>query len=143
MVDRTVLRLLKRLGYSLQANQKTREGADHPDRDAQFRAHQRDGQGAIEARQPVISVDTKKRELIGDFKAVGRELEPKGSPKRSARTTSRTRTRTRDPLRRLDLTRDEGWVNVGSSATPRSSRSHTILGWWENLGSSATRKPRR
>jgi transposase len=70
--DRTVLRLLKRLGYSLQANQKTREGADHPDRDAQFQHINDTVTKAIERREPVISVDTKKRELVGDFKAVGR-----------------------------------------------------------------------
>ena len=80
VVDRTVLRLLKASGYSLQANKKTREGASHPDRDAQF-AHINQTVGeAIAAGQPVISVDTKKRELVGDFKAVGREFEPTGEP---------------------------------------------------------------
>ncbi len=133
--DRTVLRLLKRLGYSLQANQKTREGADHPDRDAQF-AHINDTVArAIEQRQPVISVDTKKRELIGDFKAVGRELEPTGRP---------TLVRTHDfkdkdlghaiPYGVLDLTRDEGWVNVGIDRDTAQFAAASIRGWWENLG---------
>jgi transposase len=133
--DRTVLRLLKRMGYSLQANQKTREGADHPDRDAQF-AHINDTVArAIEHRQPVISVDTKKRELIGDFKAVGRELEPKGKP---------VQVRTHDfkdkdlghaiPYGVLDLTRDEGWVNVGIDSDTAQFAAASIRGWWENLG---------
>ncbi len=73
--ERTVSRLLGRLGYSLQANQKTREGADHPDRDAQFQYISQTVAGAIERGQPAISVDAKKRELIGDYKAVGRKFE--------------------------------------------------------------------
>jgi hypothetical protein len=78
IVDRTVLLRLESMGYRLQANQKTREGADHPDRDAQF-AHIAAVTGAaLQARQPVIGIDTKKKELIGDYKAVGRELQPTG-----------------------------------------------------------------
>jgi transposase len=133
--DRTVLRLLKRLGYSLQANQKTREGADHPDRDAQFQHINQTVTDAIGRRQPVISVDTKKRELIGDFKAVGRELEPKGKP---------TLVRTHDfkdkdlghaiPYGVLDLTRDEGWVNVGVDRDTAQFAAASIRGWWETLG---------
>ena len=80
VVERTVLRLLKANGYSLQANRKTREGASHPDRDAQFQHINQTVTAQIQAGEPVISVDTKKRELLGDFKAVGRELEPKGRP---------------------------------------------------------------
>jgi len=75
VVDRTVLRLLKADGYRLQANKKTREGASHPDRDAQFQHISQTAVAAIAAGQPVISVDTKKRELVGDFMDVGRELE--------------------------------------------------------------------
>ncbi len=133
--DRTVLRLLKRLGYSLQANQKTREGADHPDRDAQFQHINDTVAKAISRCQPVISVDTKKRELIGDFKAVGRELEPKGKP---------TLVRTHDfkdkdlghaiPYGVLDLTRDEGWVNVGVDRDTAQFAAASIRGWWETLG---------
>ena len=78
--DRTVGKLLKGLGFRLHANQKTREGTDHPDRDAQFRHVNETVKTALEAGEPTISVDTKKRELIGDFKAVGREYEPTGRP---------------------------------------------------------------
>jgi Rhodopirellula transposase DDE domain len=80
VVDRTVLRILKAKGYSLQANKKTREGASHPDRGRQFQHINETVKAAIAAGEPVISVDTKKRELVGDFRAVGREFEPKGKP---------------------------------------------------------------
>jgi transposase len=133
--DRTVLRLLKRLGYSLQANQKAREGADHPDRDAQFAHINAVVAKAIERGEPAISVDTKKRELVGDFKAVGRELEPKGKP---------VQVRTHDfkdkelghaiPYGVLDLTLDEGWVNVGVDRDTAQFAAASIQGWWEDLG---------
>jgi transposase len=133
--DSTVLRLLKRLGYSLQANQKAREGADHPDRDTQFAHINAVVQKAIERGEPAISVDTKKRELVGDFKAVGRELEPKGKP---------VQVRTHDfkdkelghaiPYGVLDLTLDEGWVNVGVDRDTAQFAAASIQGWWESLG---------
>ena len=71
---------VKAKGYSLQANKKTREGSQHPDRDAQFQHISQTVSEALAAGEPVISVDAKKRELIGDFKAVGREFQPKGRP---------------------------------------------------------------
>ena len=78
--DRTVGKLLRGLGFRLHANRKTREGNDHPDRDAQFRHINETAREAIAAGEPTISVDAKKRELVGDFKAVGREWEPTGRP---------------------------------------------------------------
>jgi len=133
--DRTVLRLLKRMGYSLQANRKTREGADHPDRDAQFQHINDTVAAAIKRHQPAISVDTKKRELVGDFKAIGRELEKKGKP---------TLVRTHDfkdkelghaiPYGVYDLQNDEGWVNVGIDSDTAQFAAASIRGWWENLG---------
>jgi hypothetical protein len=135
VVDRTVLRLLKVKGFSLQANRKTREGSDHPDRDAQFQHINETVKTQIAAGQPVISVDTKKRELVGDFKAVGREFEPKGRP---------IEVRTHDfkdkelghaiPYGVYDLTADEGWVSVGISRDTSTFAVNTILSWWENLG---------
>ena len=80
VVERTVLRILKAKGYSLQANKKTREGASYPDRDRQFEHINQTVKAAIAQGEPVISVDTKKRKLVGDYKAVGREFEPKGRP---------------------------------------------------------------
>jgi hypothetical protein len=78
--QKLVGRLLKRLNFSLQANCKTREGANHPDRNAQFEYINAEVKAFQAARQPVISVDTKKKELVGDFKNGGRELRPKGKP---------------------------------------------------------------
>jgi hypothetical protein len=80
----SVPQLLRRLGYSLQANRKTRAGAGHPDRDAQFHYINQTPKAAIDAGEPVISVDTKKKEPVGDFKNGGREWRPKGSPRGGA-----------------------------------------------------------
>jgi hypothetical protein len=131
----TVAKLLRGLGYSLQANAKTREGASHPDRDAQFRHINDTVKAALEAGQPAISVDAKKRELVGDFKAVGRELAPKGRP---------VEVRTHDfkdkelghaiPYGILDLTHDEGWVSVGIDSNTAQFAASSIQGWWEHLG---------
>jgi len=136
VVDRTVLRLLKAKGYSLQANKKTREGTQHPDRDAQFEHINKTVKDAIAAGEPVISVDTKKRELIGDFKAVGREFEPKGRP---------VEVRGHDfrddelghaiPYGVYDLIADEGWVSVGITKDTAQFAVNTIISWWEHLGS--------
>jgi len=135
VVDRTVLRLLGSMGYSLQANKKTREGASHPDRDAQFAHINETAATAIAAGEPVISVDTKKRELVGDFKAVGREFEPKGEP---------VEVRDHDfkdkelghaiPYGVYDLTAEEGWVSVGITRDTAQFAINTILSWWEHLG---------
>ena len=135
VVDRTVLRLLKAKGYSLQANKKTREGTRHPDRDAQFAHINQTVAAAIAAGQPVISVDTKKRELVGDFKAVGREFEPTGRP---------VEVRTHDfkdkqlghaiPYGVYDLAADEGWVSVGITRDTAPFAVNSILSWWEHLG---------
>ena len=131
----TVAKLLRGLGYSLQANAKTREGASHPDRDAQFRHISTTVQAAVAAAEPAISVDAKKRELVGDFKASGRELAPKGRP---------VEVRTHDfkdkqlghaiPYGILDLTRDEGWVSVGIDSNTAQFAAASIQGWWDDLG---------
>ena len=130
-----MLKTLKALGYSLQANTKTREGAQHPDRDAQFRHIARAAGEALAAAQPVISVDTKK-ELVGDFKAVGRELRPKGSP---------IPVRVHDfkdpalgkaiPYGIYDLAQDTGWVSVGIDNDTAQFAVASIRSWWEHLGS--------
>jgi len=132
---RTVARLLHELGYSLQANAKTREGTAHPDRDGQFRHINERVQAALVAGEPVISVDTKKKELVGDFKAVGRELAPKGSP---------VPVRVHDfrdpvlgkaiPYGIYDLGDDTGWVNVGIDHDTAQFAVASIRGWWEHLG---------
>ena len=132
---RTVARLLRELGYSLQANQKTREGAAHPDRDAQFTHINQTVGAALAAGQPAISVDTKKKELVGDFKNAGREWRPAGSP---------VPVRVHDfkdkelgkaiPYGIYDLADDTGWVNVGIDHDTAQFAVSSIRGWWEHLG---------
>jgi Rhodopirellula transposase DDE domain len=135
VVDRTVLRLLKARGYSLQANKKTREGAQHPDRDAQFAHINQTVAEAITAGQPVISVDTKKRELVGDFKAVGREFEPTGEPVEVRGHDFKDKELGHAiPYGVYDLTADEGWVSVGITADTAPFAVNTIISWWEHLG---------
>ena len=131
----TVARLLRGLGYSLQANAKVREGRQHPDRDAQFGHINATVASALDAGEPVISIDTKKKELVGDFKNGGREWRPKGEP---------VEVRTHDfkdpalgkaiPYGIYDLAHDEGWVSVGIDHDTAQFAVASIQAWWEHLG---------
>ena len=131
----TVAKLLRSLGYSLQANLKTREGASHPDRDRQFRHIGERVSEAIAAGQPVVSVDTKQKELVGDFKNGGREWRPVGEP---------VAVRTHDfkdkelgkavPYGVYDLDEDTGFVSVGISNDTAQFSVASIRAWWEQLG---------
>jgi len=106
--------LLHELGYSLQANRKTKEGASHPDRDAQF--HHLNGKIKrwLRKGQPVISVDTKKKELIGDFKNSGRELRPKGDPEKvRVHDFIIPELGRANPYGVYDIGQNTGWVSVG------------------------------
>jgi hypothetical protein len=135
VVDRTVLRLLKAKGYSLQANKKTREGAQHPDRDVQFQYINETVTDAIAAGEPVISVDAKKRELIGDFKAVGREFEPKRRPVEVRGHDFKDKQLGHAiPYGVYDMAADEGWVSVGITSDTAQFAANTIIDWWEHLG---------
>jgi hypothetical protein len=135
VVDRTVLRLLKAKGYSLQANKKTREGAQHPDRDAQFEHINQTVSEAIAAGEPVISVDAKKRELIGDFKAVGREFQPRGRPVEVRGHDFKDKQLGHAiPYGVYDLAADEGWVSVGITSDTATFAVNTIINWWKHLG---------
>ena len=132
---RTVARLLRELGYGLQANRKTHEGSDHPDRDVQFERINQTARAAIAAGEPVISVDTKKKELIGEFKNGGREWAPAGEP---------VQVNTHDfpsmasgkaiPYGIYDLAHDEGWVSVGIDHDTAQFAAASIQGWWQHLG---------
>jgi transposase len=132
---RMVAELLHELGYSLQANRKTLEGASHPDRNAQFEHIDRRVQEYLAANNPVISVDTKKRELVGEFKNVGRELRPKGQPEPVrihdfvipglGRAT---------PYGVYDLAQNTGWVSVGTDHDTASFAVETIRRWWYCMG---------
>ncbi|OCX74567.1 ISAzo13 family transposase [Acidithiobacillus thiooxidans] len=127
--------LLKELGYSLQGNRKTLEGTDHPDRDAQFRYIQEKTQQALDAVQPVISVDTKKKELVGNYKNAGQEWRPQGEPevvqvhdfvdKELGRA---------NPYGVYDLAQNAGWVSVGTDHDTASFAVATIRRWWLGMG---------
>ena len=135
VVDRTVLRLLKAKGYSLQANKKTREGARHPDRDAQFEHINQTVSQALTAGEPVISVDAKKRELVGDFKAVGREFQPKGRPVEVCGHDFKDKDLGHAiPYGVYDLAAEEGWVSIGITSDTASFAVNSIISWWEHLG---------
>jgi transposase len=132
---RTVARLLRSLGYSLQANRKTHEGADHPDRDAQFEHINVTASAAIAAGEPVISVDTKKKELIGEFKNGGREWAPAGEPVQVNTHDFPSQARGKAiPYGIYDLAHDEGWVSVGIDHDTAQFAANSIHGWWEHLG---------
>jgi hypothetical protein len=135
---RMVAEILHGMDYSLQANRKTLEGASHPDRDAQFQ-HISDKIRAFQAdRQPVISVDTKKKELVGDFKNQGRELRPRGDPEK---------VRVHDfvipelgraaPYGVYDVTQNAGWVSVGVDHDTAAFAAQSIRRWWESMGQEA------
>jgi len=132
---RTVDRLLRAWGYSLQSNRKVREGTDHPDRNAQFEYISRQVRFYQRRGQPVISVDTKKKELVGDFRNAGREWRPKGQP---------LKVRVHDfldkdlgkaiPYGVYDLTRNEAWVSVGIDHDTAEFAAAAIGRWWSKMG---------
>jgi hypothetical protein len=130
-----VYRWLTLLGYSLQSNRKTQEGADHPDRDAQFQFIYRQVKRFQRQRQPVISVDTKKKENVGNFAQGGQEWEPQGQPRRVKTHDFRAKGEAKvSPYGIYDLTQDEGWVNVGISHDTAQFAVAGIRGWWQKLG---------
>jgi hypothetical protein len=132
----TVSVLLHELGYSLQAVRKTRSSGSHPDRDAQFRHINRQVVAFQEQGRPVVSVDTKKKELIGDFKNAGREWQPEGVPE-EARIYDFEDKRLGKVIPRgvYDLTWDEGWVSVGVDHDTAQFAAETLHRWWQEMGS--------
>ena len=134
----SVGRLLEEIGYRLQANRKTEEGSDHPDRDAQFGYINRCIRRFQKRHQPVVSVDAKKRELVGNYRNPGREWRPEGTPQR---------VRTHDfrdkelgvaiPYGVYDLTRNDGWVSVGIDHNTAEFATESVRRWWERMGSLA------
>jgi hypothetical protein len=130
-----VAKLLRTLNFSLQANSKTREGTSHPDRDAQFRYIDRLAKAALRKQQPVISVDTKKKELIGDFKNAGREWRPKGDPEQVRVHDFLIKELGRAvPYGVYDLAADAGWVCVGIDHDTAAFAVQTIRRWWQQIG---------
>ena len=133
--DDTVGRILKRLGYSLQSPAKVKEGTSHPDRDGQFRYLDRLGSSFVADGEPVISVDTKKKELVGEFDNGGVEYQPAGEP---------VRVKVHDfvdpelgraiPYGIYDETNNEGWVSVGDVADTAEFAVNSIRSWWNHMG---------
>src|SRR3990167_2205443 len=131
----TVGTMLKGMGYSLQGNRKTKEGTKHPDRNAQFEYINQQVINQQTAGQPVISVDTKKKELVGDFKNAGRQWRPKGQPER---------VRVHDfvlpqkgkaiPYGVFDPAQNSGWVSIGIDHDTASFAVNAIRQWWRKMG---------
>ena len=142
--ERTVNRLLHDLGYSLQANRKTIEGRQHPDRDAQFQYINRRVKAFQRQGQPVVSVDTKKKELVGPYRDGGREWQPKGKPEE---------VKVHDfidkglgkaiPYGVYDLAADAGWVSVGVDHDTAEFAVESLRRWWRNMGSRAYPQAKR
>jgi len=135
---RLVAQLLNAADYCLQANRKTREGPQHPDRDAQFQYLNEQVRRFQHQHRPAISVDTKKKELIGDFKNPGREWRPKGNPEPVRVHDFLIKEQGKAvPYGVYDITRNEGWVSVGIDHDTASFAVHTIRRWWKRMGRSA------
>src|SRR6202453_1236744 len=134
--DRTVARLLYDAGYSLQANRKTREGNGHPDRNAQFEHISHQVQRVQKRGQPVVSVDTKKKELVGDFKNSGQEWRPEGDPQKVRVHDFKDEELGKAiPYGVYDMTNNQGWVSVGIDHDTAYFAANTIRCWWQDMGS--------
>jgi transposase len=130
-----VAEALRALGYSLQANRKTREGGDHPDRDEQFKHINQTSQTALAAGEPVISVDAKKKELVGDFKNSGRAWRPKGEPEEVRVYDFKIPELGRvTPYGVYDVAANAGWVSVGIDHDTAAFAVASIRRWWVLAG---------
>ena len=135
VTDRTVATLLKKAGYSLQSNRKTREGSAHPDRDAQFGYINRQVLVFQREFQPVVSIDTKKKELVGEFYNAGREWRPKGDPVQvKVHDFPDKKVGKAIPYGVYDLLNNEGWVSVGIDHDTAEFAAASIYRWWETMG---------
>ena len=131
----TVSRLLHELGYSLQSVRKSSEVASHPDRNAQFEHINTKAEGFLQRCQPVISVDTKKKELVGDFSNGGREWHPQGEPERSlVHDFPRDASGKAIPYGIYDMAHNEAWVNVGRDHDTPAFAVASIRRWWNEMG---------
>lgn len=141
VTDRTVAMLLKKAGYSLQSNRKTREGASHRDRDAQFEYISRQVLACQKEFQPVVSIDTKKKELVGEFYNAGREWRPQGDPVEvKVHDFPDKKLGKAIPYGVYDLLHNEGWVSVGIDHDTAEFAAASIRRWWQSMG--ARRFPR-
>ena len=140
----TVGRLLKAAGFSLQSNRKTKEGGDHPDRNAQFEHINATAQSFQRRGQPVISVDTKKKELVGNFKNGGREWRPHGEPEEVLVHDFMDKTLGKAiPYGVYDVGENEGWVSVGIDHDTARFAAEAIRRWWKKMGSKRHRQAKQ
>ena len=131
----TVARELKEQGFSLQSNRKTRDGDSHPERDAQFGHINKKAQSFMRRGQPVISVDTKKKELVGDFKNAGREWRRRGRPEEvRSHDFPDPKIKKAIPYGVYDVAHNEGWVSVGIDHDTARFATATIKRWWRKMG---------
>jgi hypothetical protein len=136
VTDRTVAAMLKQSGYSLQANRKSKEGSSHPDRNAQFEHISRQVIGCQRRHQPVVSVDTKKKELVGEFKNPGQEWQRKGEPEKvKVHDFPEKKLGKAIPYGVYDMGRNEGWVSVGIDHDTAQFAAASIGRWWREMGS--------
>ena len=134
VAPRTVAKLLHESGYSLQATRKTREGRDHPDRDAQFRYLTGQINAHLGSGDPVVSVDTKKKELVGRYKNAGREWQPTGEPEQVEVYDFIGEAGKAIPYGVYDIATDSGWVSVGADHDTAAFAVATIRRWWQAVG---------
>ena len=135
VTDRTVAALLKQAGFSLQANRKTREGTNHCDRNAQFEYINKRALAMRRQDQPVISVDTKKKELVGEFKNAGHEWEPQGTPQQvNVHDFPDKNLGKATPYGIYDLANNAGWVSVGIDHDTAEIAVASIRRWWLEMG---------
>jgi hypothetical protein len=135
ITHKTVGCLLRDMGFSLQANAKTREGGNHPDRNAQFEHINAKVKAFRAAGQPAIPVDTKKKELVGDFKNQGRTLRKKGDPEPVRTHDFMIKSKGKvNPCGIHDIAANEGWVNVGISHDTAALAVESIRRWWQKMG---------
>lgn len=141
---RTVASLLRQAGYSLQSLQKTREGKQHPDRNAQFEYLNQQVVRFQKRRQPTISVDTKKKELIGDFDHGGQEWQPQGEPEKVRVHDFKDKELGKAiPYGVYDMLHNEGWVNVRIDHDTALFAARSIQRWWEEMGAARFPKARQ
>jgi transposase len=133
--ERMVCELLHEMGYSLQANRKTQEGSSHPDRNAQFEYINETVQIFQKEGQPVISVDTKKKELVGNFKNAGQEWQPKKTPESvHIHDFADKELGKVNPYGVYDMVQNNAWVNVGTDHDTAAFAAESIRGWWHSMG---------
>jgi Rhodopirellula transposase DDE domain len=136
--------LLRDMGYSLQANSKTREGDKHIDRDAQFQYINTQAKAFLAANEPVVSVDTKKKELVGNFKNNGREWRPKGTPELvNIHDFIDPKLSRAVPYGVYDITNNVGWVSVGTDHDTATFAVNAIRRWWRAMGQKRHPKAKR